>query len=246
LAIVMVCLLLGAGFIWWYLRGSMDADTVKLSAADLASVQDTSRRLAYQANGGVPLNRGGGNGFVAPPPPPDPDGVFAAGNLQNIRVGMVQITVRPPAPGGQPTLTFRQRNYGMLADMPTFTIARRIVHEDILAKQLAATDDQITKLKALIAEPAMSGKYIMALPVAPADAATVAKAWLAFNATLKPGTDKAAHDAARDALLLAARAVGDPALTKAKAEYDQANAQIMSILESRQIEAYKQGKTLTK
>ncbi|MGA2232110.1 MAG: hypothetical protein ABSH22_14535 [Tepidisphaeraceae bacterium] len=245
LGVVVICLALGAGFIWWYLRGSLDSNTVNLSPADIASIRDTGQRLAYQANGGVPLNRGGGNGFVAPPPPPDPDGVFAAGpTQQNIRVGMVQVNVKIPPPGGTPTLVFRQRNYGMLAEPPTFTIARRIVHENTLAQQLAVTDDQIAKLKPIITQPAMAGKYVLALPVAPADAATVAKAWVAFNATI--GGDKTAHDNARAALLLAARTVGDPAMDKAKAEYEQANQLISSILEARQIEAYKLGKSLAK
>jgi hypothetical protein len=248
LAIVLVCLALGSGFIWWYLKGG-DSDTIKLSAADMAAMQDAARQMAYRDNGGVPMTgrgRGplGSPNFVAPPPPPDPDTVTVMLGIQVIRAGQALASIRPGPKVGDPAIvTFKQKSFGELIDPPSFTIARRIVHEDSLARQLAVGDDQLKQLAVIVASPAVSSKYLAALPVDPTKLDNIRSASAAYTKAMA-STDKGAQEKAQSALIDLVRQFGNAAMSTARQEYDDADRNISAILTPRQIEAYKQGKTI--
>jgi hypothetical protein len=238
LGLVCICLILSALFIWWYAQSISGSSTVKLSADDLAAMQTAGRQLNFQNNGGVP-NNNGRNGFLqiapAAPPPPEPDsidnGVIRAGHVL-VRVQAAKVA------GGPPIMIFRQRTWGLIQDKPNFTIARRIVHETALARQLAVTPDQLAALTKLVATPALKSAYLSALPVTDDEMATAVQAWKAYVAA------GPANRAAADAVISIVRNIGQAALNRAKANYTAADQQISAILQAQQIAAYHAGKSL--
>jgi hypothetical protein len=243
LVVVLLCLIAGGLFVWWYLGGSNNSATIKLSASDLAGMQDAGRLLlnpAMQNGGGQPFQRRVG----LPQQPMEPDGIFAIGNWQVIRAGRVLVRVQPSSTAGaKPTMTVRQRTWGLLQDPPTFTIARRIVHEPALAKQLAVTPQQLQQLAVIVATPPLKGRYLTALPMLSENMDRLQAVWSSYSQAM------AQNDATQQAkltqeLLRTVRATGSAALTKARADYQADDQQINQILQPRQIDAYLQGKTL--
>jgi hypothetical protein len=248
LGMVVLCLVLGGGFVWWYLKGPGQTATVTLSSDDLAALQSAGRRLNYQANGGAPLNANqfGGGGGMQPrrPPPPEPDGIFMVGSLQVIRAGQVLVRVQPaPTAGAEPKLVFRQRTWGLLADFSTFTIARRIAHEESLAKQLLITPEQLTPLTKIAGSPVLKAAYLTALPVPDQDMDRAHKAWTDYNAALVSNNKDTISKSKAD-LIKTVREIGVAAMARARKEYADADKDINAVLEPRQIEAYRQGKSL--
>jgi hypothetical protein len=243
LGVVGLCLLLGSGFVWWYLKGPGQGRTVVLSAADMTSLQSAGRQLTYQNNGGVPL--GGGMRRIVNRGPADPDGVFG-GLAQSIRAGQVMVVVRLPLfhpPGARPVLVFRQRNWGMLQETTGFTIARRLVHEDALARQLAVTPQQLAQIAPVVATPVLKGTYIGALPISPEDEDRACRAWADYQTALA-GKDGAATAMSLKNLLQTVKSIGNTAMIKARKEYADADKTITDTLTPKQIEAYRAGKTL--
>jgi hypothetical protein len=237
--LVSICLILSVLFIWWYAQSVSGPATVRLSADDLAAMQSAGRQLNFQNNGGVP-NANSRGGFLqitpAAPPPPEPDAILG----QVIRAGQVLVRVQAAAvPGGPPKMVFRQRTWGLIQEKPNFTIARRIVHEAALARQLAITPDQLAALAKLVATPALKSAYLSALPVTDDEMATTVKIWQAYVAA---GASN--HDAAQ-AVLTTVHGIGNAALSRARQEYTAADQSISAIIEPRQIAAYREGKTLT-
>jgi hypothetical protein len=246
LSVVVLCVALGGWFIWWYMRESGGGDTVKFSPQDVAALQSAGQQLAFRQNGGAAVPFMGRPGTGGPPvllfrAPADPDGIFPVGNFFVIRAGQTLVRVEPGPPLA---LAYRQRTWGMLQDAPSFTIARRIVHEPTLVHQLAVTGDQLAALTKLISTPAMKGTYLTALPVSDSDLAVTAKAWTDFMAARAAG-DRKTIDQDRTDLLASARDIGAAALAKAKKEYSDAETAINQVLSAQQIEAYRDGKTLT-
>jgi hypothetical protein len=240
-AVILLCLAVGAGFVWWYLKNSNDA-TIKLSSADQIALKKIESDAPPVAGVGpvqaIPRRRGPrpaaiGTGL--------PAGVFPSGDGEVIRAGQVLVRV---GPGNPPTLVFREAAWGLLQDRPVFTIARRIVHEEPVARQLAISAEQMTALKSIAATPAVAGKYLAALPVDPKNMEIVQNLWLAYSKFLKP-TNGPARDAVLKTLLNSVRVTGAAALTQARGEYDEEAAKIRDIITPRQIEAYRQGKSLT-
>jgi hypothetical protein len=249
LSVLAVCLLLGGGFIWWYLGESGSGSTVKLSVQDVAALQSAGQQLTFRQNGGSAVVNMGRPGTGGPPvlqlrSPPDPDGVFPVGNFIVIRSGQTLVRVQPAAGATtQPTFAFRQRTWGLLQDAPSFTVARRVVHEDSLAHQLAVTHDQLTALAKVVSLPPLKGEYLTALPVSDSDLTVVATAWTHFMAA-RAANDKKATDQARSDLLQTARDIGAAALARAKKEYADADNAINQALNAQQMQAYREGKTL--
>jgi hypothetical protein len=248
LAVVLLCVVIGGCFVWWYLRDG--AATVKLSAQDMLAMQNAGQKMTLRDTAAGIFNPPGRAGTGGPPvlrvrTAPDPDGIFAIVNFQVIRAGQTLVRVQPAeTAGAPPTLVFRQRTWGLLQDAPSFTIARRIVHEEALAHQLAVTADQLTSLAKIVSTPPLKGTYLTALPVSDSDMAVAAKAWtdyLAANAS----TDAAKKNQATADLLKSARDIGSAALTKARTEYGDADNAINQVLNAQQIQAYREGKTLT-
>jgi hypothetical protein len=187
----------------------------------------------------------------APKSPPDPDAIAIAvgGAVQSIRVGMVQVQVqvRPATnPSSAPTtlIVFRQRNWGMLLDPPTFTIARRIKNEDALAKQLMVTPDQMKQLVAIDAMPAVMGKYMTSLPVPAADLDKARQACADYTKQLTAAKGGPAIAALQSDLYKTVGEIGASAMNKAKQDYTDADRAISAILTQQQIDAYRQGKAL--
>jgi hypothetical protein len=242
ISLVSLSLLASVIFIMWYMKSAGASNTVKLSPEDLASMQTAGRQLNYQNNGVVPNTNGRFQPtFVAPaPPPPDLDRI----ENQVIRAGPVLVRVYATGPAGSIKLVFRQRSWGMLQDTPNFTIARRIVHEESLAKQLAITADQLSALQKIVASPPLKSTYLSALPVTDAEMAEAAAAWKAYVAAVI-SNNAANIDAATKAVLSAVGRIGSTALSRAREEYAAADRAITTVVDTRQIAAYRLGKSLT-
>ena len=245
IGLVFLCLAAGAAFVWYEIKGAA-SNHVTFSQQDAQAMEAAGQRLTFSANGGIPMAPAGPH----PGPPPMrrptqlvPDGVTAVGNWQVIRAGQVLVRVEAAPPPNTVNFVFRQRTWGLLQDSPVFTIARRVVHEDALAKQLAVSNDQLQQLTRLVSQPALKGAYIAALPVPPDDIAKVRQAWTAFLAARSTANPQAIAKARAD-LLLTVRQTGMAALAHARADYNQADKAITAIFTTRQIEAYREGKSL--
>ena len=242
----MICIVLGLGFVWWYFAGAGGSSTVKFTPQDLAAMQDAGKQLTYQGNGGNPtVINGMGRPLLimARPLPPDPDGVFSIGSLTVIRAGPAMVRVQATA-AGKPMFVFRQRTWGRLKDAPSFTIARRIVHEKPLATQLAVTDAQLAQLAKIVATPPLKGAYLSALPVEDAEMTTAATAWAAYQTALASKDPKQVEPATSD-MLKTMHGIGDVALARANKEYAASDEAIGQVLTPLQITAYHQGKTIS-
>ena len=245
LVMVLVCLLLGGGFVLWYLKAGGETATIKLSADDLAAIQSVNGRGGGNGNSnGAASNAPARRPALAARAPAEPDGIYGTADLPVIHAGSVLVRIQAAAkPGDLPTLVFRQRTWGLLMDAPTFTIARRVVHEPALAKQLAVTSDQLTKLTAIATLPALNAKFVAALPVPADELAKVGQAWSAYSASLA-GTDQIAQEKTKIELLALVRVTGNAAMSNAKKAYADADTQIAAILDQNQISAYKLGKSV--
>jgi hypothetical protein len=236
--VVLVSLLLGGAFVLWEMKSS-GSGVVKLSDTDVQTLQSVGKQMQYKDAGGVPLQ---GN-QVGPGRRPmirlrqaAADSIAINGNITLIQTG--QVMVRIQAGVNPPAITFKQRMWGELPDRPVFTIARRIVHEESLAKQLAVTQEQLRQLAAIVATPPLKSAYITALPVSGNDLDAAQKAWAAFTATPNRG------GAAQLTLFKALKPIGDNALAKARSDYNDSAKAINTILQHDQIQAYNQGKSL--
>lgn len=239
---VLACLAAGSAFVWWYLKAPGNSQTIQLSADDMAALQQAGRRVVGQ----IPANLG------APPPnrpagPLEPDGIVdSAFGSKVIRIGNVQVRVAPAMFGAKgPTIRFLQRNWGLLQDPLVFTVARRIVNEPSMAKQLAVTTKEMDELKQLVTLPAVRGKYLSALPASPAEIDRAAAAWADYEHGLASTTDPAEKKRLTQSLLKSMQTIGAAALGRAKREYKDAAKQISGVLEPRQIDAYAHQRTLT-
>jgi hypothetical protein len=230
---VALCLAAGAWFIWWSIAGGADNGTIKLSESDLAQMQTTSGRMQFQNNGGsLQVNSGpqlfGGIG---------PDTLSLIGShVATIHTGRVLVIVNGLTK--PPTIIFRQRVWAELREPWIFVIARRSVHEKSVAVQLNETPEQLAKLTALVATPAVQQKYISALPLSPAELADAQKAWADFAAGL-PGSR--AHP---QALYQTMSKIGEAALTRAQRICYATDKAISTVLTPEQIKAYQQGRAL--
>jgi hypothetical protein len=247
-SILVLCFLLGGGFVWWYVQRVNQPTRVTLTPDEMTTMQNAGRQLTIADNGGARLNLSGPstlqrNLTFRVQTPTDPDGVFTVGMYQVIRAGSVLVRVQPASAGQPPALIFRQRTWGLLMDAPTFTIARRIVHEPPLAKQLAVTPRQLDVLTQIVAAPALKGVYLSALPMPDTDKATALKAWTDYQASMA-SKDANAIKQAPAAMLMIVRNIGSAAMARAKKEYSDADNAIRQALSSTQIDAYHQGKTL--
>jgi|GEM_PF-7034365 len=237
LAAVIVCLTAGGLFVWWEIANKGGV-VIKLTPDELASLPGARN----QPIGVTPAARAARRPNAASTPPPDPDGIFNSGNAMNIRTGNVQVRVSPgPVAGGPPVLVFAQRNWGMLQNSSNFTIARRVVHEDAIAKQLAVTPDQIAKLTPIVSGSAVKGVYVNALPVSKDDMTKALDAWMVYRKTWTvtgppPGTP--------EDLLAAMKDVGNTAMAQARKEYSDADSAISGIITNEQIAAYINNRSL--
>jgi hypothetical protein len=238
--VVLISLLLGGAFVFWEMKNS-GGGVVKLSDTDVETLQSVGKQMQFKDAGGVPLQGNqvgpGRRPAIRLRQPTAADSITNNGNITLIQTG--QVMVRIQAGVNPPAITFKQRMWGELPDRPVFTIARRIVHEESLAKQLAVTQEQLRQLTAIVATPPLKSAYITALPVSSNDLDTAQKAWAAFTASPNRGPGPV-----QVTLFKALKQIGDNALAKARSDYADSAKAINSILQHDQIQAYNQGKSL--
>ena len=126
-----------------------------------------------------------------------------------------------------------------LTDPTEFTIARRIVREPAIARQLAITPDQMSKLQAIVSTPAVQGNYLGSLPVPDEMLTEVENDWTTYVRS-----QSISRSAAESTLVQSAQRAGDQAMNKARSDYTASLKAITSILTQQQIQAYSSGKTL--
>jgi hypothetical protein len=243
LLVVLLCLALGGGFVWWEFRTS-ESNVVKLSDADLAEVQSAGQRMQYRGaavpapaailNQGSPFN----------PNTPEANSIRSTAGLTIVYCGKVVVRVYPNT--NPPRILFLQRYWGMLQEPmdQAFTITRRIAHENSVRTQLAVTPEQFARLSAMASSPPVNQAYVSALPIAPDEMARAQKAWGDYsNATHT--ANAAGLPKALQALFGSFTQIGNAALTKATGQYAASDKQIIGILTTRQMQAYRSGRTLT-
>jgi hypothetical protein len=245
--LLLLCVVLAGSFVWWYVSRLTQSSQVTFTADEVQNLQDAGKQLVIRDAGGASVNPNSGpvllQRALARPAAPEPDGVYTVGSFQVVRVGTTMARVQPAAAGAPMALVFRQRSWGLIQDAPTFTIARRIVHEAALSKQLAVSNAQMDALNKIVAEPPLKGVYLSALPVPADDMSTAMKAWADY-ATAQAGTDATAKTQSEQVLIKTIGTVGSVAIAKAKQDYADADNQIKQILTAQQIDAYHQGRAV--